>query len=61
MSKGPQDSIHTLIERSSFGTDKARIARSRVPLAKGQAMARAAQARAAQRRAQEEARRRRQG
>lgn len=61
MSKGTHDSIHTLIERSSFGTEKARIARSRVSLAKGQAMARAAAVRAAQRQAREEARRRRQG
>ncbi len=61
MTTGPKRSIETLIERSSLGSAKARSARARVPLARGQEMARAAEQRAAHRRAREEDRRRRQG
>jgi hypothetical protein len=39
---GTPESIQSLIERSSLGSEDAREARSRVPLATGQALARAA-------------------
>lgn len=61
MSNAPEDSIHTLIERSSLGSARALAARSRVPLAKGQEMARAAAARAVDRRSRTETRQRRLG
>jgi hypothetical protein len=61
MTDKPRVSIHTLIERSSLGTEKARIARARVPLTRGQAVARAAAARAADRSIKMQHRKSRQG
>ena len=40
----PPESIESLIERSSLGSEQARRARKRVPLAQGQEMARRAAA-----------------
>lgn len=58
MTKKSNVSIHTLIERSSFGSEKARMARARVPFTKGQEIARSAQERAQRRLARQEAQRR---
>lgn len=61
MSGKTEVSIHTLIERSSLGTKRARVARARVPLATGEAVVRAAAARADDRRGQVQRKRSRQG
>ena len=61
MIKRAKVSIHLLIDRSSLGTEKARLARARVPLAKGHEMALAAELRAAHRRAVREGRHEGQG
>lgn len=56
MTREPLDSIESLIERSSLGSELARRSRARVPLSRGQEMARAAALRAARRQAHNEAR-----